>query len=66
MPAKKEIIPSKRPGRNHSPAFKAKVVLAAVKGERAITELAQHNWLQKGPVTGDVKKLLHGTEHKAK
>ncbi len=27
---------SKRPGRNHSPAFKAKVALAAVKGEQTL------------------------------
>src|SRR5215218_5860099 len=32
---------SKRPRRNHSPAFKAKVALAAVKGEKTLTELAQ-------------------------
>ena len=33
---------SKRPRRNHSPAFKAKVALAAVKGEKTLAELAQH------------------------
>ena len=32
---------SRRPRRNHSPAFKAKVALAAVKGEKTLTELAQ-------------------------
>jgi transposase-like protein len=32
---------SKRPCRNHSPAFKAKVALAAVKGEKTLAELAQ-------------------------
>ena len=32
---------SKRPRRNHSPAFKAKVALAAVKGEQTLAELAQ-------------------------
>jgi putative transposase len=32
---------SKRPRRNHSPAFKAKVALAAVKGEKMLAELAQ-------------------------
>jgi len=30
---------SKRPRRDHSPAFKAKVALAAVKGERTLSEL---------------------------
>jgi transposase len=33
---------SKRPRRNHSPVFKAKVALAAVKGDRAIAQLAEH------------------------
>jgi transposase len=32
---------SKRPRRNHSPAFKAKVALAAVKGEKTLAEWAQ-------------------------
>lgn len=32
---------SRRPRRNHSPAFKAKVALAAVRGEKTLAELAQ-------------------------
>jgi len=32
---------TKRPRRNHTPAFKAKVALAALKGEKTLTELAQ-------------------------
>ena len=32
---------SRRPRRNHSPAFKSKVALAAIRGEQTITELAQ-------------------------
>jgi len=32
---------ARRSGRNHSPAFKAKVALAAVKGERTLAELAE-------------------------
>jgi transposase len=31
----------RRPRRNHSPAFKAKVALAALKGEATLTELAE-------------------------
>src|SRR5260370_32139618 len=31
-----------RPRRNHSAAFKAKVALAAVKGDRTIAQLAEH------------------------
>ncbi len=29
---------SRRPRRNHSPAFKAKVVLAAIRGEKTLAE----------------------------
>jgi transposase len=32
---------TRRPRRNHSPAFKAKVAVAAIKGERTLAELAQ-------------------------
>jgi len=31
----------RRPRRNHSPAFKAKVALAAVRGEQTLAELSQ-------------------------
>jgi transposase len=33
---------AKRTRRNHSPAFKAKVALAAVRGDRTLAELAEH------------------------
>jgi len=33
---------SRRPRRNHSAAFKAKVALAAVKGDRTVAQLAEH------------------------
>ena len=33
---------SRRTRRNHTPAFKAKVALAAVKGERTLAQLAEH------------------------
>ena len=32
---------TRRPRRNHTPAFKAKVALAAVKGDRTIAQLAE-------------------------
>jgi transposase-like protein len=32
---------SKRPRRNHIPAFKAKVALAAIKGDRTLAQLAE-------------------------
>ena len=31
---------SRRPRRNHTPAFKAKVALAAIKGDRTLAQLA--------------------------
>jgi transposase len=33
---------SRRPRRNHTPAFKARVALAAIKGDRTLVELAEH------------------------
>jgi transposase-like protein len=33
---------NRRPRRNHTAAFKAKVALAAVKGDRTLTQLAEH------------------------
>jgi transposase len=32
---------SKRPRRNHTPAFKAKVALSAIKGDRTLAPLAE-------------------------
>jgi len=32
---------TRRPRRNHSPAFKAKVALAAIRGEKTMSELAE-------------------------
>ena len=36
-----EMTMTRRPRRNHSPAFKAKVAVAAIKGEQTLVELAQ-------------------------
>lgn len=33
---------SRRPRRNHSAAFKAKVAIAAIKSERTIAQIAEH------------------------
>src|SRR5471032_605124 len=33
---------SRRPRRNHTPAFKAKVAFAAIKGDRTLAQLAEH------------------------
>ena len=44
---------TRRPRRNHTPAFKAKGALAAIKGEKTLAELAQqfdvHVNLRTGP-----------------
>jgi transposase-like protein len=39
--AEKRKKMSRRPRRNHSAAFKAKVALAAIKGAKTVTELAE-------------------------
>ena len=49
---------SKRPRRNHSPAFKSKVALAAVKGEQTITELAQRFDVHPNQITQWKNQLL--------
>lgn len=33
---------SRRARRNHTPAFKAKVALAAIRGDRTVAQLAEH------------------------
>ena len=35
---------TRRPRRNHTPAFKAKVALAAIKGDRTLIELAEQSY----------------------
>lgn len=49
----------KRPRRNHSPAFKAKVALAAVKGEQTIAELAVRYDVHPNQVTQWKTQLLN-------
>jgi transposase len=51
---------SRRPRRNHSPAFKAKVALAAVKGEKTLTELAQLYDVHANQITTWRTQLLKG------
>ena len=51
---------SKRPRRNHSPAFKAKVALAAVKGEKTLADLAQPFDVHPNQITQWKAQLLDG------
>ncbi len=49
---------SKRPRRNHAAAFKAKVALAAIKGEKTVTEIAQRFDVHPNQVTEWRRQLL--------
>ena len=51
---------TRRPRRNHSPAFKAKVALAAIKGERTLAELAQQFDVHPNQITQWRSQLLEG------
>jgi transposase len=51
---------SRRPRRNHTPAFKAKVALAAVRGELTLAELAQQFDVPPNQVTQWKAQLLEG------
>ena len=51
---------SKRPRRNHSPAFKAKVALAAVRGEKTLAELAQQFDVHPNQITTWKSQLQEG------
>ena len=48
----------RRPRRNHSPVFKSKVALAAVKGEKTISELAQQFDVHPNQITQWKSQLL--------
>ena len=49
---------SRRPRRNHSAAFKAKVAVEAVKGEKTIAEIAQRHDVHPNQVTEWRRQLL--------
>ena len=53
----------KRPRRNHSPAFKAKVALDAVRGDRTLAELAEKHDVHPNQITAWKSQLLkHAVE----
>jgi transposase len=51
---------TKRPRRNHTPAFKAKVALAAIKGEKTLNELARQFDVHPNQITQWKNQLLEG------
>jgi transposase-like protein len=51
---------SRRPRRNHSPAFKAKVALAAVRGEKTMAELAEQFDVHANQISTWRDQLLKG------
>jgi transposase len=51
---------TKRSRRTHSPAFKAKVALAAIKGEKTLAELAQQFDVHPQQITNWRSQLLEG------
>ena len=51
---------SRRPRRNHAPAFKAKLALAAIKGDRTLAELAEQFDVHPNQITSWKAQLEEG------
>ena len=48
----------KKPRRNHSPAFKARVALEAIRGEKTVAQIAAHHEVHANQVTTWKSQLL--------
>jgi transposase len=55
-----EICAQKRPRRNHTPAFKAKVALSAIKGDRTLAQLAEQFDVHPNQITSWKAQLEEG------
>ena len=53
---------TKRKRRNHSPSFKAKVAMAAVRGDKTLAELSQQYDVHPNQITEWKKRLVSGAE----
>ena len=51
---------SRRPRRNHTPTFKAKVALTAIKGDRTLAQLAEQFDVHPNQITTWKDQLLEG------
>ena len=60
VPRESGEIMSRRPRRNHTPAFKAKVALAAIKGDRTLAELAEQFDVHPNQITSWKAQLEDG------
>ncbi len=52
----------KRKRRNHSPTFKAKVAMAALKGDKTLSELADHFGVHANQIQQWKKQLMSNAE----
>src|SRR5215813_12637379 len=60
VPANQERPMKRRPRRNHTPAFKAKVALAAIKGDRTVAQLAEQFDVHANQITAWKAQLESG------
>jgi transposase-like protein len=60
VPIESGAIMSKRPRRNHASGFKAKVALAAIKGDRTLAELAEQLDVHPNQITTWKAQLENG------
>ncbi|MFT5496902.1 MAG: transposase [Kiritimatiellia bacterium] len=52
----------RKPRRNHSPAFKSRIAMEALKGIKSITEIAEENQLHPAQVTAWKSELVKNAE----